>query len=160
MKHLTWVLISTCLLLSCKEDTPSDDDDGGTDTEAAIQLGLLTGKTWVPGTITKDDVALAEEYPYFADFTLTFSGSLNADETNVTNGTYTTSDPGEVLPSGSWEFSSDVETQLELNDPANGPTPVTYSVTESSLQLTFTRGNPGGRTEGITGNYVFDLIPQ
>lgn len=161
MKHLTWVLIGTFLLFSCKEDTPDDPDPQAGDlTEAATQLDLLEAHTWVPGTITKDGVALADEFPYFADFTLTFSGTLNAEGTNVSNGTYTTNDEGEVLPSGSWEFGSDVKTELLLTDPPNGPTPVTYEVTENSLKLEFNRGNSGARTEAITGRYIFDLEPQ
>ncbi|MEO0331272.1 MAG: hypothetical protein AAF223_06255, partial [Bacteroidota bacterium] len=149
-------------LFSCKEDEnpPSDDDDETTETEAEVQLDLLTAHIWVPGTITKDAATLTAEYPYFENFTLSFSGTVNSERTNVNNGTYTTNDKGEVLPSGSWEFGSDAETELLLTDPFNGPTEVTYSVTENRLRLEFVRDDTNGRTEAISGQYVFDLVPQ
>lgn len=162
MRHYSLALLCLFLLFSCKEDNGDDPGPQPPDgeTEAEIQLGLLTDQTWVPGTITKDGTDLTEKYPYFADFTLSFSGNINSDGSNVTNGTYDTNDEGSVLPDGSWEFGTNAETTLILTDNFNGQTEVTYNVKQSSLRLQFTRDDSNGRTEAVSGQYVFDLVPQ
>ncbi|MEQ9306507.1 MAG: hypothetical protein RJQ14_21520 [Marinoscillum sp.] len=114
----------------------------------------------MPGTITKDAVPLSDEYPYFANFTLTFSGTPNSNKSNVTNGAYATNDEGQVLPDGNWEFGSDTDAELLMTDPFNGQTEVEYTVNENSLTLKFTRSTSNGRTEAITGEYNFDLVSQ
>nr|WKN39681.1 hypothetical protein K4G66_13365 [Tunicatimonas sp. TK19036] len=170
MKHVALALLCTTILLygcpptcddpcdpECDSDSPCPDppEEG-----IGAQLSLLTAHTWVPGTITKDAVPLADEYPYFSNFTLTFSGTLNSDNSNVTNGTYATNDEGQVLPDGNWEFGPDTDAELLMTDPFNGQTEVEYTVNENSLTLKFTRSTSNGRTEAITGEYIFDLVSQ
>lgn len=166
MKQVALVLLCTVFLFGCPpcDDpcNPECDSDSPCPNLPGVepQLRLLTAHTWIPGTITKDAVPLVDEYPYFANFTLTFSGTPNADKSNVDNGAYDTNDEGQVLPDGNWEFGSNVETELLLTDPFNDQTTVEYTVNENSLTLKFIRGTSSGRTEAITGEYNFNLVPQ
>ena len=159
MRLTYWLLLGTMLCVSCGPDDGPEPPE--TETEAEVQSKLLQAHTWVPGTITRDGQAVADDFPAFADFTLKFSGSLNADRTNVTNGTYDTNVDGPILPDGSWELKPGaVKTTLLLTDPANDQIEANYTVSATSLRLSFVRDVSNGRTTEISGNYVFDLVPQ
>lgn len=148
-----WILFGTLLFLSCKKEAVKLEA-----TEAETQFTLLQAHTWIPGSVTRDGTSLTDD---FADFTLIISGTLNAEKSNVTNGMYETNGKNQVLTNGSWEFNPDVPTTtLLLTDNANGQIEVSYTVTNTSLYLNFVRTVSNGRTTGISGNYIFDLIPQ
>ena len=86
-----------------------------------------------------------------ADVTTNFSGlvlTINSDKTYSTNGSY---DP--VWPSsGSFTFGSDINT-LTRDDGVS----MTISVSETSLTITLTYADSGGRIDALPGDYVFSF---
>jgi hypothetical protein len=155
MKKLNYLWLLLFLCFACEEEggtTPEPDEE----TLVEQQLALLESTTWVPGSITKDGSDLISEYLYFADFELTFNGSLNADRTALSSGSYTTKDEGEVLNSGPWSF----KVGDEANTIVMSGLDVAYEVSETSLRLEFVRSEDNARTTAISGEYVFNLVPQ
>lgn len=151
-----WCLLFLCF--ACEEggDDPVPDPDEETLVEQ--RLALLENTTWVTGPdgITKDGSDLSSEYPYFADFELTFTGNLNADRTALSSGSYTTNDEGEVLNSGTWSFKEGDEANTIVMNGLD----VAYEVSETSLRLEFVRSDDNARTTAISGEYIFNLVPQ
>jgi hypothetical protein len=88
-----------------------------------------------------------------ADATSNFSGlelTIKTDKTYSTNGSY---DP--VWPSsGTFTFGSDINT-LTRDDGVS----MTISVSETSLSISFTYADSGGRIDAIPGDYVFSFTP-
>ena len=86
-----------------------------------------------------------------ADATSNFDGlvlTIKSDKTYSTNGSY---DP--VWPSsGSFTFGSDINT-LTRDDGVS----MTISVSETSLTITFTYADSGGRIDALPGDYVFSF---
>lgn len=150
MKHYTLALLCLLLLFACEEKPEQP-------TVAEEKLELLRGITWIPGTLTSDNNDLTVIYPSLQSFQLTFSGSLINENTNV-NGTYQTTDNKiGILPSGSWEFKEGNEASTLIMDGIE----VDYTVTSNSLRLDFFRPPPeGSRMEAISGEYIFNLVPQ
>ena len=136
--------IAAMLLISCGDD---DDTSVATDpvaqTEEEKQLETLSASVWKMSSITLDG----------ADATSNFSGlelTIKSDKTYSTNGSY---DP--VWPSsGTFSFGSDINT-LTRDDGVS----MTISVSETSLSISFTYADSGGRIDGIPGDYVFSFTP-
>lgn len=129
--------------------------DQGPD-EMEVQLNKLNA-TWKMSSATKDNV-LVDGY---GGFTLNLSGSAG-------NTTYTYSTARRPLnspwPSGGlWTFGTDVTTEL-IRDPAGADAlPITYLVTDTSLELNFVfngTGYPGGRVNSVSGNWKFKFTRQ
>ena len=147
MKHLRKFVFFTfslaaLMLINCGDDD-SADDLVTQPTEEENQLESLSASTWAMSSVTLDA----------ADATLNFSGlvlTLKADKTYSTNGSY---DP--VWPkSGTFTFGSDLNT-LTRDDGVS----MTVSVNETSLTVTFTYADSGGRIDAIPGDYVFSFTP-
>jgi len=134
--------IAAMTLISC-----GDDDDGSVaedpaeQTEEEKQLESLSASAWTMSSITLDG----------ADATSNFDGlvlTIKSDKTYTTNGSY---DP--VWPSsGSFTFGSDINT-LTRDDGVS----MTISVSETSLTVTFTYADSGGRIDALPGDYVFSF---
>ena len=150
MKHLRSFIfftfsIASVMLISCGDD---GDDPGSDDpveaTEEENQLESLSTSAWTMTSITLDGV----------DATSNFSGlilTIKSDKTYSTNGEY---DP--VWPSsGTFTFGSDLNT-LTRDDGVS----MTVSVSETSLSITFTYADAGGRIDALPGDYVFSFTPQ
>jgi len=135
--------IAAMLLISCGSDDPGVATDPVEQTEEEKQLELLSASVWKMSSITLDG----------ADATSNFSGlelTIKSDKTYSTNGSY---DP--VWPSsGTFSFGSDINT-LTRDDGVS----MTISVSETSLSISFTYADSGGRLDAIPGDYVFSFTP-
>jgi hypothetical protein len=133
--------IAAMTLISCGDDDDSVADDPTEQTEEEKQLESLSASVWTMSSITLDG----------ADVTTNFSGlvlTINSDKTYSTNGSY---DP--VWPSsGSFTFGSDIKT-LTRDDGVS----MTISVSETSLTITLTYADSGGRIDALPGDYVFSF---
>lgn len=135
-------LFSECSKSSGPGQSPQDE-----------QLVKLS-KTWkVTGS---NDVTLdGTPQTGYSSFTITISGTAG----QTTFG-YTTSGRPPLSPwpaSGTFTFGSDFATQLTRDDGL----PITYSVSDTQLQLTFNYTGSGftARTSNVKGNWVFNLKP-
>ena len=136
--------IAAMMLISCgDDDDASVADDPVEQTEEEKQLESLSASAWTMSSITLDG----------ADVTTNFSGlvlTIKSDKTYSTNGSY---DP--VWPSsGSFTFGSDLNT-LTRDDGVS----MTIAVSETSLTVTFTYADSGGRIDALPGDYVFNFTP-
>ena len=134
--------LGALMLISCgDDDDASVADDPTEQTEEEKQLKSLSASVWTMSSITLDG----------ADVTTNFSGlvlTINSDKTYSTNGSY---DP--VWPSsGSFTFGSDINT-LTRDDGVS----MTISVSETSLTITLTYADSGGRIDALPGDYVFSF---
>ena len=143
MKHLRSFIFFTfslgaLMLISCGDDS---DDPVTESTEEEKQLESLSASAWKMSSITLDG----------ADATANFDGlvlTIKSVKTYSTNGSY---DP--VWPSsGSFTFGSDINT-LTRDDGVS----MTISVSETSLTVTFTYADSGGRIDALPGDYVFSF---
>ena len=136
--------LGALMLISCgDDDDASVADDPTEQTEEEKQLESLSASAWTMSSITLDG----------ADVTTNFSGlvlTIKSDKTYSTNGSY---DP--VWPSsGSFTFGSDLNT-LTRDDGVS----MTISVSETSLTITLTYADSGGRIDALPGDYVFNFTP-
>lgn len=155
-------ILALVIFASCGKD---DGTGPGTDPDPiAEQLALLLngGAEWTvtAGSIKQDGVAAGD----WDNFSLKFTGS-------GTSGNYTTTGRPEesavpnrdvVWPaSGNWEFA-DAATAGE-KDPSkvvrSDGVVINVSVTSTKMSLTFTIEDTGsgGRTNGVTGTWVFEF---
>jgi hypothetical protein len=130
---------------------------GGTDTPSEpltdTQLTKLA-KTWKVASVSLDGVDKTSDY---SSFQLVFSGTKG----NTVFG-YSTSSRPPLSPwkaSGSWEYGAAVETQLIRDKGTADELPMTYAVTETTLQITFTFNGSGytSRTGVVKGQWVFNM---
>ncbi len=130
---------------------------GGSKTPAPsvqeVQLEKLA-KTWKVTGVTLDGVDKKTDY---ANFTLTVTGTPTA-----TSYSYTTASRPALSPwkaSGSWTFGTDPATQIIRDaDNATDKLDLTYSVSDTQLQLNFTfngNGYANSRSEVVKGVWVF-----
>ncbi|MFZ5970996.1 MAG: hypothetical protein ACOYXA_05350 [Bacteroidota bacterium] len=115
-----------------------------------VQLGKLT-TTWTISNVTLDNVSKISDYPQFQ---LTVTGTVGAPSFG-----YSTVGRPNVSPwpaSGSWKFGTDPATQI-VRDSGADELPMTYSVTDTQLQLTFSYSGNGftARTSNVKGTWVF-----
>lgn len=123
---------------------------GPTLTPADAQLAKLS-KTWKLTTATLDNAAQTG----YANFQLTVTGTAG----QTTFGYSTTGRPA-LSPwasSGTFTFGTDVSTQVVRDDGL----PITYSVTDTQLQVTFTYNGAGiaGRVNNVKGVWVYTFAP-
>jgi len=129
---------------SCGGDNP--EPESVTD----IQLGKLS-HTWKINTVTLDGVDKKADY---TNFTLTLTGTKG----NTSFG-YTTAGRPSLSPwkaSGSWEFGGAPETQIIRDKGTADELAMSYSVTETTLSVTFTFNGAGySRTGVVKGQWVY-----
>ncbi len=133
------------MLFGCppkNEPTPSGTDQ---------QLTKLS-KNWVATSAKLDGVDQAG----YTSFTMKPSGTAGQ-----TTFDYSTTARPALSPwaaSGKFTFGTDFATQLTRDDSL----PITYSVTDTQLQMTFNYSGAGiaGRANNVKGNWVFTFKPQ
>lgn len=137
------IMIIVCLALisGCKSESadPTPQDNQKT-------LLINNGLSWVPGSVTKDGLDVTDQ---FAGFNLTVG-----DFTYTTANALVTAWPA----SGTWSFANESGTLINRSDGVQ----IDVQVSTTSLKLTFSvsgLGN-GGRTKGVDGEYIFNLIPE
>jgi hypothetical protein len=123
---------------------------------ADVQLEKLSS-TWKVGTtgnVTLDGVS---KKSFYGDFQLVLSGTKGATEFDYTR------TGGDVLSpwpaTGKWSFGTDVEQDIIRDKGTNKQVDMTYTVTDNTLELTFTYAGSGEpkRGEKVTGVWVFTL---
>lgn len=140
---------SLFVINGCKKDS------GPGESVEDVQLGKLS-KTWNATTVQLDGTDQAG----YNNFSLTISGTPG----NTSFG-YTAAGRPQTSPwpsSGTWSFGATPETQI-VRDPGTGDElAMTYSVTDTQLQITFAftgTGYPGGKTSNVNGQWVFTFAP-
>ncbi|MBZ0247959.1 MAG: hypothetical protein K8H85_18585 [Cyclobacteriaceae bacterium] len=126
-------------------------DSGPGETVEDIQLRKLS-KTWNATSVKLDNVDQTD----YDNFALTISGTAGSPTFGYSvTGRPTTLSPW--LSSGQWKFGASPETQI-VRDPDTGDElNLTYSVTDTQLQITFTFTGDGypGRISNVKGQWVF-----
>lgn len=118
-----------------------------------VQLGKLT-KTWKVASVSLDGVDKTSDY---TNFQLTLTGTKG-----TTSFGYTTAGRPTLSPwksGGSWEFGTAVQTQIIRDKGTADELAMTYAVTETTLQITFTYSGAGytARTGVVKGQWVYNL---
>ena len=143
-------LLSAVILLSLVVFASCGPDDAVEKTQAEEQLDKLKAHTWkaTAGSVTRDGDAETD----FDTFTLSFTGTPK-DET--ASGSYSTTNGGEVFPSGTWSFDG---TNINRLVRGNSIKMDIQSVNDTNLKIQFSLnadGSANGR--GLSGSWVFDL---
>ncbi len=123
---------------------------GPGETVEDIQLKKLS-KTWSATSVKLDNV----DQTGYDNFALTISGTAGS----TTFGYSVTGRPtlSPWLSSGDWKFGASPETQI-IRDPNTGDElDMTYSVTDTQLEINFnfTGEGYGGRVSNVGGQWVF-----
>ncbi len=144
---LMGIVFGTILISQgCKKKT------GPGQTTEDIQLGKLS-KTWTKSSVKLDDV----DQTGYDNFTLTVSGTAG----NTSFGYKTAGRPTlSSWPSeGTWSFGTSPETQIIRDPNTQDELNITYSVTDTQLQITYSFNGTGypntGRTSNVKGVWVF-----
>jgi hypothetical protein len=155
MKRINFLLSAALILgllvyAGCGSSTPTPQE-----TAAEKQFNLLSGGTWSASanSVTRDGTA----EPTYDNFTVSFSGTLNSDKSNVeSSSTYNTNDVTNAFPSGSWTFNGSNTNQILRG---TGITMTIQSISETNLTLAFSLNADGttNKTAGLAGNWVFTL---
>lgn len=116
-----------------------------------VQFGKLK-TTWNVSDVKLDGVSKTTDYTAFK---LTIDGTVGQTSFN-----YSTTGRPSLSPwksSGVWSFGSDPSTQIVRDPTTADEIPVTYSVTDTQLVLTFTFARDGytARTSNVKGQWVF-----
>lgn len=136
-------LILGVVVSSCKEDPPP------AKTDEQVQTEKLVG-TWVLDSPTPANSVTLDGNDVSADWE-TFELTLGDKTYSSLNATFP-----EVWPSnGTWAFGANVNT-LVRDDGVE----ISISVTDTSLQLQFDYSDAGGRLSGVTGNWIFKMVPK
>jgi len=142
------VLGGFLLIQGCKKDS------GPGESVEDVQLAKLS-KTWRFSSVTLD----ATDQDGYDNFTLTISGTAGNTSFGYTAGGRPSTSPWPS--SGTWSFGGTPETQI-IRDPGTGDElAITYSVSDTQLQITFNFSGTGypGRTSNVNGQWVFNLVP-
>lgn len=130
------------LVLSCKKEStpePSLEDQ---------QLTKLS-QTWKATSVVLDGV----DQTGYGSFTLTLSGTPGGSPY-----AYTTSGRPALSPwpsSGNWVFGTDIASEITRDKGTADELSMTYTVSETTLQLTFTyNGNGYSRVDNVKGQWT------
>lgn len=144
LKILASLFLLTVLFSSCKKDDPdpiSIQDQ---------QLAKLTA-AWKATSATLDGTPQAG----YENFVLTISGTAGADSFSYTAAGRPSNSPWPS--SGTWVFGTNPESQI-VRDTGADQLDMTYSVTDTQLQLTFNFsgvGYPSSRVSNVKGTWIF-----
>lgn len=144
LKILSFVLVLTVLFSACKKNDP---------TPPSIQdqqLGKLTA-SWKASSAKLEGT----EQPGYENFVLTISGTAGATSFGYTAGGRPSNSPWPA--SGTWKFGDNPESQI-VRDPGGDEVIMTYSVSDTELQVTFNFsgvGYPSSRVANVKGEWVF-----
>jgi hypothetical protein len=116
-----------------------------------VQIGKLN-KTWRITSVTLDGVIQngSNNTSDYTGFQLVLAGTTGGTSVNYTATSRPALSPWQ--PSGSFTFGTNAETELVRNDDVD----VTYSVTDTQLQMTFSFSGSGyTRSAVVSGVWVF-----
>jgi len=133
------LLLSLVAITSCKKDTPQPDPKQ--------QVIDALGKAWTVNSVTLDNQDVSAEW---SGFTISIDNAQNYTATNL-------SIKSTLVwpPVGSYTFPNiDNPRVISRND---GVLIFVSELTDTSVQFIFTITNTGGRTDGLTGEWIFDM---
>jgi hypothetical protein len=126
------------------------------------QLAKLS-KTWKATAVTLNNTSMmTNAQAGYSNFTMTISGTpgQTASGFSFTTSGRVAGDKNYPWPSnGTFHYGTDPATLLIRDDTL----PITYAVTDTQLQMTFTYNGPGyngGRVTQVQGNWVMTFSPQ
>ncbi|HNP18698.1 MAG TPA: hypothetical protein PKL31_09715 [Fulvivirga sp.] len=156
MKIKLTILSILCLFGAFMLQTSCKKSGNSSPSESEVQLGMLTS-TWTLTDVQLD--GLPQEG--FHNFELTLSGSISATEYN-----YVTLGRPALSPwpaGGTWSFGSSVNSQIIRDPGTDSELVMTYSINDSALEISYAysgEGFAGGRTENVSGEWVFTFIKK
>lgn len=134
---------------------------------AEKQFKLLAGTsstpiTWVVTKVTYESNSdRTDEYDN-PNMTLSVSGTFNDDFTTIYNYSLTNRPSGGIKSpwpaSGTWKFEASSPATLIRR--TEDDLLITYSVTDTKLQMTFEYSGAGYRTSAVEGTWKFEFAPQ
>ena len=139
-----------------------DGTDPKKKSEAQVQFEKLAA-SW---DLVSAEVDGADRTNDFVDLVLTLSGTF------AENGTYnydlagTRPNPSPWPKSGTWKFDTDPKTAVIRDPETDSETPMTYTLTDTNLTVTFNipdgdPGFPGGsRVGSVSGDWTFEFVRQ
>ncbi|HMG92391.1 MAG TPA: hypothetical protein VK589_20175 [Chryseolinea sp.] len=142
------ILTLTLLALMFQLAGCNSDDDANPKSQNAQ---LLTATPWSHAVVTHTtDGDLSDQYENFAI-------SFIRKAENGYEGTFIISNGGYAFPenTGKWKFHDDNLGKIVFDSGRQ----IQYDVHAETLHLDFNVAAPGGRTNGLSGHFVFDLIP-
>jgi hypothetical protein len=142
-KTLTLIAIVTLFQLSaCKDNTELSQHDQN--------VNVLTASNWGSPTVINDsDGDLSDQY---SDLLMVFTKKT----IDGFDGTYVIANGLYAFPetTGKWKLSDDL-TKIVFDSGRE----IDYTLSESNLHLDFTVTPTGGRINGLSGHFTFDLKP-
>ncbi len=141
-RYLSPVVTVVCCLSLLNYLISCNDDDG----PSAEQIRLQEhSATWALGSVTNDGNDVTSQFTGF---------SLSIDQFS-----FTTENGGNAWPtSGTYSF---IENDLDRLQRSDGVEITIDAINNDDLSLSFQVSTlPGGRTAGITGNFIFSLVTQ
>jgi len=152
LKILTSVLVLTILFSSCKKNdpTPPSIEDQ--------QLEKLTA-AWKVSSATLGGAPQSG----YENFTLTLSGTAGANSYSYSTSAGSTTLSNTPWPSnGNWNFGDDPENQIVRDKDTDKELDMTYSVSDTKLQVNFNFSGVGfpARVSNVNGDWVFEFTKQ
>jgi hypothetical protein len=147
------ILLFLALIASLFTYSGCGGDDPAEESISDQQLGKLT-KTWKVASVSLDGVDKTTDY---TNFQLTLNGTKG-----TTSFGYSTAGRPALSPwksGGNWEFGTAVETQIIRDKGTADELQMTYAVTETTLQITFTFSGTGyaSRTGVVKGQWIYNM---
>lgn len=128
-------------------------DPNPTPDVAETQLNLLSGQWKLTAAATDVKLDGVSKKPDYANFTLTISGTYPNEPYS-----YSTSGRPAISPwpsAGSWSFGADPATTIVRDKGTAKQLDMSYTVTETALEITFQYSGTGERTSNVSGTWVF-----
>ena len=122
-----------------------------------VQLKALS-KSWKVSSVTHNNTI---DIAYTSSFILTISGTAGSSSFGYTVSGRPATSPW--LGTGSWSFGSTVESQIVRDKGTADELPITYSVSDTNLKLSFDFSGPGysnSKVENVAGPWVFNMVPN
>jgi len=141
MKHI--LKLSALILLlatACKDDDPSAKN---------VKTDMLTATPWAHAQVAHADGDLSSQYENFVI-------SFTKNPSNGFDGMFVISNGGNAFPEdgGHWKFNANLD-QIILDSGKE----MDFVLAAGHLELDFFETNPGGRIDGLSGHFVFNLQP-
>jgi hypothetical protein len=136
-------LIVLFQLSACKDDNEANNHDQS--------VAMLTASAWgSPTVMNATDGDLSDQY---SDMIMVF----NKKPDSGFDGTYVIGNGLYAFPetTGKWKFNSDL-TKIVFDSGRE----ISYTLSKTNLHLDFVVAPIGGRINGLSGNFTFDLKPQ
>jgi len=133
------------------------DNGGGVEpTVEEVQLEKLNGTWTMAGSGTNVTLNGVSQKSDYTGFKLNLTGTAGAASFNYT----TEGRPAKLSPwpsSGTWKFGAVPESGV-IRDPGTEDLNISYTVSDTQLELTFTYNGAGfSRTKQVTGTWVFTM---